>query len=190
MTGGALPARTRSTRIEGMGHMVEAAVRLLQERKPDEITVREIAAESGHHHRFVQAWFGGKTGLFRAAFDQMIESTAANVRAPFAAQAGLAESARVLAGLMSWLVAADPESLSDRERLPIVERLIEMYRTTFGFDDELARLMALRVLGVAISALLYGGPLGIRPDDVPAFAALEMELATLLATARSTAAGE
>ena len=68
-----VPVQRRTPRDVGMANMVAAARALLDDRPPEEITVRDIAAASGHHHRFVQAWFGGKVGLFRTVFDQMVD---------------------------------------------------------------------------------------------------------------------
>jgi AcrR family transcriptional regulator len=168
-----------------MAHMVDATVRLLQERRPEDITVRDVAEAAGHHHRFVQAWFGGKVGLFRAAFDQMTQSAAVEMRGPSAPHEGLVPGARTIAGLMNWLMAADPGSLDGRSQMPIVERLTELYRDDFGFEPELARLMALRVVSTAVSVLLFGGPLGIDATDLNALAALELELTQLLAASRN-----
>ena len=163
--------------------MVDATILLLQQRQPDEITVRDVAEASGHHHRFVQAWFGGKVGLFRAVFDHMTQAAAGDLRGPSAPQEGFVPGARVIAGLMNWLMAAGPDSLAGPRAMPIVERLTEVYRQDFGFEPELARLMALRVVSASVSVLLFGGPLGVDSDDVNALAVLE--LTQLLAASRN-----
>jgi AcrR family transcriptional regulator len=177
--------RSRTPRAEGMANMVEATIRLLQQHQPDDITVRDVAEASGHHHRFVQAWFGGKVGLFRAVFDHMTQTAALEIRGPSSPHDGFVPGARVIAGLMNWLMAADPDSLSGPRAMPIVERLTELYRKEFGFEPELARLMALRVVSASIAVLLFGGPLGIGPDDVNALAGLELELTQLLLASRT-----
>ena len=58
-------------------YQLDATILLLQDRSPDQITVRDVAQASGHHHRFVQAWFGGKVGLLREAFDRLRRAAAA-----------------------------------------------------------------------------------------------------------------
>jgi hypothetical protein len=45
--------------------------------------------------------------------------------------------------------------------------------------------MALRVVAASVSVLLFGGPLGVGADDIAQLAALETELAQLLASARN-----
>ena len=88
--------------------------------------------------------------------------------------------------LMNWLVAVDPGSLDGPRPTPIIDQVAEIYRENYGLDRELARLMALRVVGGSIAAMLHGGPLGLTPHDVAALALLERELAQLLSQSRSS----
>ena len=81
-------AQPRTPRAIGIEHMIDATIRLLQDRTPDQITVRDVALAAGHHHRFVQAWFGGKVGLLRAAFDRLLEDTVRGIPTPFIARDG------------------------------------------------------------------------------------------------------
>jgi AcrR family transcriptional regulator len=170
-----------------MDRMVEATVLLLRERGPDQVTVRDVAEASGHHHRFVQAWFGGKVGLFRAAFDRMAEEDAKQVQAPFEPIAGFSPEVRATTVLMNWLVASDPDALAGPRPTPIIDQLVEVYRTDFGLDQETARLMALRMVSASVAAMLFPDVIGITSADVAAVAALERELATLLAQSRGVA---
>jgi len=176
--------QTRTPRDQGMEHMVEATVRLLRERGPDQITVRDVAAAAGHHHRFVQAWFGGKVGLFRAAFDRILEEEAQRIRPAFPTGAAFGSEARLAATLMNWLVAADPDVFEHPRPTPILDELTGMYQASFGLDAPTARLMALRVVAASTAAVLFPAPLGINDDDLAAMVELEQELAQLLAEAR------
>jgi AcrR family transcriptional regulator len=179
--------QTRTPRAAGMEHMVAATLRLLQDHSPDQITVRDVADASGHHHRFVQAWFGGKVGLFRAAFEGMLQDAAGRIQRPFVPTEGFRKDLRAAVGLMNWMMAADPGALDSPRPTPIIDQIATIYREDFSLDDDVARLMALRVVGVAISAMLFAGPMGIRPGDVPALTTLELELAQLLSKARAGA---
>lgn len=178
-----MKSNTRTPRAEGMDNMLTATVELLHRRTPDQITVREIAEASGHHHRFVQAWFGGKVGLFRAAFDRMTEQTAARVTGRPVSTGGFAPGTRSLVILMNWLVAADPQSLNGARPTPVVDRLAEVYRD-IGLEVDVARLMALRFVAAATAAILFEGPFGLTDDDVSKLADLEFEFAELLARSR------
>jgi AcrR family transcriptional regulator len=171
-----------------MEHMVSATVRLLYERSPDQITVRDVAEAAGHHHRFVQAWFGGKVGLLQAAFDRLLDELAQNINAPHEPNIGFRREVFIAASLMNWLMAVDPESLDHPRPTPIIDKIAEIYRAQFGLDEPLARLMGLRLVGGALSVILFGGPLGITSDDVNALRRLEFEVAGLLAKSRATEA--
>jgi AcrR family transcriptional regulator len=178
-------AHARTPRDQGMENMVAATVALLEERHPDQVTVRDVAAASGHHHRFVQAWFGGKVGLFRAAFDRINGDAAERIRASFVSKRGFEKDVLVSARLMNWLVAAEPGALDGPRPTPIIDAVVEQYQIRYGLDRATAGLMGRRLVGAAIAALLFAGPLGLEPDDVPALAELEVVLATVLARARS-----
>jgi AcrR family transcriptional regulator len=178
------PPQTRTKRPDGMDNMIEATVRLLRERSPDQITVRDVAEASGHHHRFVQAWFGGKVGLFRAAFDRLTIEGAQQVGRQRAA-GGFAPEIEISTVLMNWLVATEPGSLDGPRPTPIIDQMVELYRREYGLDQEVARLMALRAVGASVAAILFPGVLGITPEDVTAAAALERELAEALAKSRA-----
>lgn len=167
--------------------MVAATVQLLRERSPDQITVRDVAEAAGHHHRFVQAWFGGKVGLLRAAFDRLLEDLAKSIENPHGPHRGFRLEVYTAASLMNWLMAVDPESLDHPRPTPIIDKISDIYQKRFGLDDRLARLMAMRLVGGALTAILFGGPLGITADDLVALRNLEFELAGLLARSRTTA---
>jgi AcrR family transcriptional regulator len=165
--------------------MLAATVELLADRRPEDITVRDVAEASGHHHRFVQAWFGGKLGLFRAAFDRMSITTAATITTQMTGDAVRTPHALALARLLNWLIATDPEALRGDRPTPVIDRVAEIYVRELDLDPELARLLAARAIGTTLSYLLFSDALGIDADDVPRIAQLDREMVALLAAARA-----
>jgi hypothetical protein len=163
--------------------MIEATVQLLAKRTPDEITIRDIAVVSGHHHRFVQAWFGGKVGLFRDVHEHLNEKIAERLRPPISAEA-FADDVRTTTSLMNWLIATDPESLSGPRPTPILDRITAIYHDTYGLEPATARLMAVRAVAGSIAASLFPGPLGLSSDDRVEYGALELRLVELLAASQ------
>lgn len=162
-----------------MEHMVAAAAELLREHAPEAITVRDVAGRAGHHHRFVAAWFGGKTGLFLEAFDRLaIEATSA-VGFP-AIRSSIAPEVVRVARLMNWLVANDPSAFAHRRATPLIDRVTRIYAEDLGLGPDLARLAAQRVIAGAISLVLFPDPLGLGPDDVGRHIELEVRVAMLL----------
>jgi AcrR family transcriptional regulator len=180
-----LDVQRRTPRDEGVENMLAATVELLAERRPEDITVRDVAEASGHHHRFVQAWFGGKVGLFRAAFDRMSATTAAAITTQLGGDAVRTPQAIALARLINWLIAADPEALSGDRPTPVIDRVTEIYVRDLDLEPGTARLLAARTVGATLSYLLFSDVLGIGPDDVPRIAQLDREMVALLAAART-----
>jgi AcrR family transcriptional regulator len=162
-----------------MAHMVKAAAELLRERPPEAITVRDVAARAGHHHRFVAAWFGGKSGLFLAAFDRLAIEAASAMGFP-ASRASIAPEVVRVARLMNWLIANDPSAFARRTATPLLDRVTTVYAEDLGLGPELARLAAQRVIAGAISLVLFPDALGIGPDDVARHIELEVLVARLL----------
>lgn len=173
----------RSSRREGMEHMLVATVQLLTERRPEDVTVRDVAEASGHHHRFVQAWFGGKVGLFRATFERMSDEVASRVTTELQGGA-LTDAARALARLLNWLVAADPEAFSGQRRTPVIDRTAEAYELGLGVEPDVARMLATRAVATSIAIMLFSDALGLDDDDVPALVQLDREMVQLLVAAR------
>jgi AcrR family transcriptional regulator len=180
-----LEVQRRTPRDEGVENMLAATVELLSRRRPEDITVRDIAEASGHHHRFVQAWFGGKVGLFRAAFDRMSATTAATITTQLSGDAARTTEAVGLARLLNWLIAADPDSLRGDRPTPVIDRVAEIYVRDLELDPEVARLLAARAVAATVSFLLFSDVLGIGEDDVPLIAQLDREMVALLAAARA-----
>jgi AcrR family transcriptional regulator len=175
----------RTPRDEGVENMLAATVALLAERRPEDITVRDVAEASGHHHRFVQAWFGGKVGLFRAAFDRMSATTATAITTQLGGDAAQTPQGVALARLLNWLIAADPDALSGDRPTPVIDRVTEVYVRDLDLDPEVARLLAARAVGATLSYLLFSDVLGIGPEDFPRIAQLDREMVALLAVARA-----
>lgn len=178
-----VPVQRRTPRDVGMANMVAAARALLDDRPPEEITVRDIAAASGHHHRFVQAWFGGKVGLFRTVFDQMVDELSSDP-APVLERTSMRTSTRTLVHLLNWLVATDGSAFKGDRPTPLVDRITGAYESA-GLDGTTARMMAVRVIGTTISMVLFADVLGVSDDDLGAHMALENELVQALLAARA-----
>jgi len=156
---------------------------LLATSSPDEITVREIAEKSGHHHRMIQAWFGGKVMLFLAVHEQLNAEIAQELAPPLGRQ-GVSERMRMTATLMNWLVAADPDVFQGRDDTPILNQVTSIYETVYGLVPHDARMMAIRTVAGSITAMLFPGPLGISDDDITELATFESRLAELLAASQ------
>jgi AcrR family transcriptional regulator len=61
--------RSPTPREEGMANIVAATLEILDTTPPQDVTIRQVAEKSGHHHRLIVEWFGGKNELFAIAFE-------------------------------------------------------------------------------------------------------------------------
>jgi AcrR family transcriptional regulator len=174
--------RPRTPRHEARQNVLRATLDLLVERDPDQITVREIAERAGHHHRFIQDWFGGKTNLFAEAFRELalelatkIDFTKPNPTGP---DPLVVRSVR----LMNWLVANEPTVITGDRMRPVINRLQQLYAERFGIDSDTARLLAQRMMFLMSGVVLFKDAFGLSTIDVPRQIALEFEIARRLGT--------
>jgi AcrR family transcriptional regulator len=65
-------------RAEGMTNIIDATRRLLQTNDPGDITLRDVARESGHGPRLIIEWFGGKGGLFATVCEEIFSDLASS----------------------------------------------------------------------------------------------------------------
>lgn len=175
-------SRHRTPRHEAEQNILRATLELLAEKDPDQITVREIAERSGHNHRFVKEWFGGKTRLFAKAFEELnlhlAERLDFNRPTSEIPDPGVAQVVR----LMNWLVANDPGSISRDRMRPVLNRLQHMYEDRFGIDDYTSLLLAQRMMFLISGLVLFKDVVAAENHDLPRQVALEFEIARLLGT--------
>jgi AcrR family transcriptional regulator len=176
------PTRTRTPRHEARQNVLNATLELLTERDPEQITVRDIAERSGHHHRFIQDWFGGKANLFAEAFQEINAEIAQMIGFEGDVSTGpdplIVRSVR----LMNWLVANDPSSVTGERMRPVVNRVQNMYQDRFGIDADTARLLAQRMMFIMTGVVLFKDVFGVAEIDLPKQVALEFDIARRLGT--------
>lgn len=174
--------RSRTPRHEGRQNMLRATLELLAERSPEEITVRDIAERSGHHHRFVKDWFGGKTNLFVEAFYEM-NVELANLVDFNRPMTQIPDPVTVRSvRLMNWLVANDPDALKGDRLRPVMNRLRHMYEDRFGIAPDTALLLAQRMMFLISGTVLFKDVVAAGDLDPMRHLALEFEIARLLGT--------
>lgn len=155
--------------------MLRAAVDLLEDRDPDQLTVREIAERAGHHHRFVQDWFGGKAGLLLEVMNVFAADLANEVDMRPALDTPDPRIARAVK-LMVWLAANAPEQVGGDRMRPLVSRVENFYVDRFGVPADEARLLARHAVLVISGYVMFKDALGFAEDDFPKLAALQFEL--------------
>lgn len=173
-------------REDGRANILGATVALLRERSPDELTIREIAQAAGHHHRFVSAWFGGKSGLYREALPVLVANVVAQDDQflddvmPLALVL-VSPDLRAAISLVGWLAQHDPEWFAN-EREPVMERaLLTIYTTRFGLDPETAWLLVQRMMAMGLGVVVFPELLDTSREAMARHRALELRICRLLA---------
>lgn len=173
-------------REDGRANILGATVALLQERTPDELTIREIAQAAGHHHRFVSAWFGGKGGLYREALPILVANVATRNDQFLDDVMPLtlmltSQDLRAAISLVGWLAQHEPEWFAN-ERQPILEdALFATYTTRLGLDPDTARLLAQRMMAIGLGVVLFPELVDTSPETLTKHRALELRICRLLA---------
>lgn len=180
MTERGAAGRSPTPRAEGIQHMVDAAVALLRELPPEQVTVRAVAERAGHHHRFVSEWFGSKAGLFRVALDALLDKALVG-HSLLLQRGGMPPDVRTAIHLMAWLVANDQDQLTESRPSQFRDVLVTNFVEVLGLDPDLADLLAVRVVAGIIGIVLFGEVMGIDDDTFERMRELELRVALLLA---------
>lgn len=145
--------RLRRTREEGKQLLLEAAQKLLLTATPDEMSIREIGALAGVHHRFVAEWFGGKVGLFRAVHDSQTDKISELVKTTrLAEQSGtILESIRNEIVLVVWLITNGSHFEDIAEAFPSVETTKNLFIQVFSLSEEDAEKSAHTIGAIVVA---------------------------------------
>ena len=71
--------RVRRPRTEIQDNLIDAALRLLDDHHPDDLTSRQIASEAQEHLRYISDFFGSQAGLFAAALPRAINEAVTDI---------------------------------------------------------------------------------------------------------------
>lgn len=179
-----IPRRQRRTsRDDGRRNMLQAVMELLDERDPDAITVRDIGERAGHHHRFVQDWFGGKAALYVEVLH--ITGTQMSGAVDIAgSQYNPQPHPTVIRGvkIINWLVANAPDQLTGDRMRPMVTRLERFFQDHFGVEPPDSTLLAQHSMLVVTGFMLFNDAYGLQPSDYQRLLALQFQLGQLLGT--------
>lgn len=145
--------RLRRTRVEGKQLLLEAAQKLLLTVTPDELSIREIGALAGVHHRFVAEWFGGKVGLFRAVHDSQTDRISELVKTTELAQQDgtILESIRNEIVLVVWLITNGSHFEDIADAFPSVETTKELLIQIFSLSEDNAEKSAHTIGAIVVA---------------------------------------
>ena len=158
------PRSQPTPRSEGMSNIVEATIRLLRTTPAADITLRDIARESGHGHRLIVEWFGGKGGLFAAVVTKVFEELASSGDL-FYSDIATRPEVRAAVHLQNYMRVLHPDFVEQARTNFVGDILKERLRAIRGLSDEQADIAVRRIqahtMGLAIMAEFHN-----LPDDV------------------------
>lgn len=142
-------------RADGMANIVDATMRLLQQRSPADITLRDVARKSGHGHRLIVEWFGGKGGLYFAVFERIFRDLAATGELFFSDIATRSEI-RTAVRLVNYMQMHHRELMDPMRSNFALDTVRQRLQTNLGLSEEqaslAARRLALQTMGIATFA--------------------------------------
>ena len=145
-------------RKEGMANIVAATIRLLETHGPEEITLRDVAAESGHGHRLIVEWFGGKGELFAEVFRQVFENLVERGTF-FYADLPTQPDVRKVFRIFNYMLVEHPEFISKARSGYLVEVIQDRLKSNRGVPADQAQIAAKRLailtMGIALFAEFF-----------------------------------
>lgn len=152
-------------RNEGMANIVAATIRLLETATPQEITLRDVARESGHGHRLIVEWFGGKGGLFSAVFNEIFRQLTSTGEL-FVASISLRTEVRTAFQMFNYMQIHHREFV-ERERTGFVlQALQERVAQNLSVSSEKASLIARRMAVLNIGLALFSEYFNLTDEEI------------------------
>ena len=158
----------RRTREEGMQMLREATQKLLLTATPDEISIREIGALAGVHHRFIAEWFGGKVGLFRAIHDSQTDKISELIKTTGLARLNTItlETIRNEIVLVVWLINNGSHFEDIAQAFPSLETTKNLLIQLFSLSEEDAEKSAYTVGAIVVADAMLR-PTNLRIKYMP-----------------------
>ena len=148
-----------------MANIVQATIRLLETSHPQDITLRDVARESGHGHRLIVEWFGGKGGLFAAVFDETFRRLL-DTGDLFYADVPTRDEVKTAFRIFNYMHLHYPEYVADVRDLSVMAAVRERLTSALGIPKDTALLATQRLSALTIGLALFQDFVGLSDDDV------------------------
>ena len=160
-----------------MTNIVSATIRLLETKSPQDITLREVAEESGHGHRLIVEWFGSKGDLFTAVFNQVFENLVKEGLF-FYADIPTRPEVRKVFQLFDYMRVQHPDFIKDVQSGRFVEIIQERIKTNLGVPPAQASTAARRLSVLVIGISLFAELLEVSNEEAVAMMQDEFKATT------------
>lgn len=152
-------------RSEGMANVLQTTKRLLATKSPKDITLREVASESGHAPRLIILWFGGKGGLYAAVCESIFGDLAESGEFYFG-NIVLRPDVAIAFQVLNYMQTMHPEDTKRLRKGSIQEIMSSRLQERLGKTPDEASVIARRLSAVALGTVLFRDLLGLTDDDI------------------------
>lgn len=136
-----------------MANIVAATIRLLETKSPQEITLKDIAEESGHGNRLIVEWFGGKGGLFIEVFHEIFQNLI-ETGDLFVADMPVRHEVRGAFRLFNYMFTNHRDVIVPERESLVFPAAIERLQSRAGMSKEQAdrvlRRLSVLILGISV----------------------------------------
>lgn len=161
-------------RNEGMENIIAAASSLLEHENAGDITIRDIAKASGHHHRLIIEWFGNKGGLMYAVFEKIFTELIDSGEL-FTSTIALRPDVRKVFRLFNYMQMNHPDFVRSKRTLFAVNAIEKRLREVGGLSEEQARLAARQLSVHTLGLSLFGQIFDLTDDEIRAIEESEIQ---------------
>lgn len=147
-----------------MANIISSTLRLLETQSPQDITLRDVAAESGHGPRLIIEWFGGKGGLYAAVFSEIFANLIKSGEL-FAADVPTRKDVKIAFQMMNYMVIHHPDFVNDARDRAVTDLMRERLVNNLGKTPEEAAVATRRLVVTMIGIALFQDFIGMPNDE-------------------------
>ncbi len=147
-----------------MSNILEATLRLLQSSDPGDITLRDVARESGHGPRLIIEWFGGKGGLFAAVCENIFSDLATSGEL-FYSDIALRPEVVTALRVFNHMQVNHPKEVVAVRSGAVLEIVKKRLQESQGLSEEEALRIARRISVLTVGLALFREFVGLSEDD-------------------------
>jgi AcrR family transcriptional regulator len=159
--------------------IVESTLELLLKKRPDELSLREIADHAKCHHPIIVTYFGGKAGLFGVVFRSAAQDLMS--RGLPKSFVKVSPELKRLVQLSVWLGQYSPGFFGKSGNRPIAAMLGAEIEERYGLSKPYATLASQRFVALLTALVLSPVVLDVTPAQLRQHFALELQFLEMLA---------
>ena len=149
-----------------MANIVAATIRLLETKSPKDVTLRDVALESGHGPRLIIEWFGGKGGLYSAVFEKIFKDLTESGEL-FYADVAIRNETKIAFQVFNYMQINHPDVVESMRKDFLVARAVkERLQTVRGLSEKQADLTARRLAVLSLGVGLFREFVDLSDDEV------------------------